>query len=139
MTTTDALRVVLVEDDASNAAVLSVLLRRCGVDFTILDNGGSLVDAVRDKNPDLVLLDLQLPHEDGFALKDRLNTEPDLAGIPVVGLSVMDSCQAIPLCKAHGFSGYLLKPINVRDFVDNLERIKNGERIWEHDRPRFSV
>lgn len=139
MTTTDALRVVLVEDDASNAAVLSVLLRRCGVDFTILENGGSLVDAVRDKNPDLVLLDLQLPHEDGFALKDRLNTQPDLADIPVVGLSVMDSCQAIPRCKAHGFSGYLLKPINVRDFVDNLERIKNGERVWERDRPRFSV
>ena len=59
-------RVLVVDDDASLAEMLSIVLRQEGFDSTICGRGDQAIEVFRDYRPDLVLLDLMLPGKDGI-------------------------------------------------------------------------
>jgi PAS domain S-box-containing protein len=82
-------RVLVVEDDADLAEVLAAVVGR-HAETTVVHSGREAVDAVDRLHPDLVLLDLVLPEQDGFAVVEQLNRTGRLAGTALVVYTALD-------------------------------------------------
>ena len=78
------LDVLVVEDDALNARLLTRLCRSMGHTPRVASDGAAALSAVARRLPDLVLLDLMLPIIDGFGVLSRLRADPQTAQLPVI-------------------------------------------------------
>jgi CheY-like chemotaxis protein len=120
-------RILIVEDSPDNMKLFTTILRLRGHEVTGLPGGEGLLDALEQAKPDLVLMDIQLPGKDGFALLQEIRQSP-LAGIRVVALTAHamtgDREQALDA----GFDGYITKPIDIRDFPSQVERAVQGKQ-----------
>lgn len=80
-------RVLVVDDDVSFVRLVERILKGAGYEVLIATNGLNALKAVRDENPDLVLLDIMLPGVDGFEICKRLRDTPDNAQVPILIVS----------------------------------------------------
>jgi CheY-like chemotaxis protein len=110
--------IVVVEDQPDSLKLLATLLTLRGHTVIPLASGDTLLDTVRTHTPppDLVLLDIQLPGRDGYALLQDLKTIKGDQPWKVVALTA----HAMPADRAKalaaGFDGYITKPIDIRTF-----------------------
>ncbi len=123
---------LVVEDDTSGLAIISVMLRRLGM-RTVMERyaGSALERAKRMPKIDLVFLDLGLPDGDGYQVLEQLKNEPTLRDVPVVAVTARDASTEMVKAQAAGFDGFLGKPLNRNRFPDQVRRIINGESVWE--------
>jgi two-component system cell cycle response regulator DivK len=124
--------ILVVEDDASGLAIISVMLRRLGV-RTVMERyaGSALERAKRMPKVDAVFLDLGLPDGNGYEVLQQLKSDPELQDVPVVAVTARDPSTEMPKAKEAGFDGFLGKPLNRNRFPDQVRRIIEGESVWE--------
>jgi signal transduction histidine kinase/CheY-like chemotaxis protein len=123
-----ARRVVYIEDNLANVKVVQRLL--AGRPDIVLDVAGSGqlgIDLARQRRPALILLDLHLPDLSGEVVLQRLRAEPATAGVPVYVLSADASPGSVRRLQDCGASGYLLKPLNLRDLLDLVEQVAGDD------------
>jgi two-component system, cell cycle response regulator DivK len=108
--------VLLVEDNPRNLKLARDVLEYAGFSVTAVTTGEEVLAAARTAMPDVILMDLQLPGIDGHAALERLRSDPQTAGIPVVAVSAFAMQADRDRALGSGFDGYLEKPISVRDF-----------------------
>ena len=115
-------RIVVIEDNADNLALMVYLLEAFGHTVVTAVDGAAGLAAVPREMPDLVLCDLHLPGIDGYEVCRRLKADPALQRIPLVAVtaSAMAGDRARGL--AAGFDGYIAKPIDPERFVPQIER-----------------
>jgi CheY-like chemotaxis protein len=115
-------RVLLVEEDLSSSELVErVLARRPGVTVIGARDGSRALEAARAQNPDLILLDLQLPDMSGAALLDELGQDPACASIPVAVLSAEAGTGQVRRLLGRGVAGQLTKPIDVRALLSLVD------------------
>jgi two-component system, cell cycle response regulator DivK len=114
------LSVLLVEDNPRNLKLARDVLEHAGFAVTAVTTGEEALTAARAGVPDVILMDLQLPGIDGHAALSRLRADPVTAGIPVVAVSAFAMQADRERALGSGFDGYLMKPISVRDFPDQV-------------------
>lgn len=104
-------KVLVVEDDGMLRKILSDRLRTFGFDVFQAEDGQEAVDAVLDKRPDLMVLDLMIPKVDGFVVLEKIRSYPDkeIAATPVVVLSNLWSDKDILRIKALKVDEYFVK------------------------------
>lgn len=118
--------IVVVEDQPDNLKLLTTLLTIKGHRVIGLPNGDTLADVVGgEPKPDLVLLDIQLPGRDGYALLDELKTLPART-YKVVALTAHALEEDRARALAAGFDGYITKPIDVRTFPAEVAKYLGG-------------
>jgi len=123
---------LVVEDDVSGLAVISVMLRRLGLKTVMERYAGSVVEkAIRMSRVDVIFLDLGLPDGDGYDVLKKLRSTPELKDVPVVAVTARDANTEMARAQAAGFNGFLGKPLNRNRFPDQVRRILNGESVWE--------
>ncbi|HET9410684.1 MAG TPA: response regulator [Candidatus Dormibacteraeota bacterium] len=114
--------VLLVEDNETNQMLTMAVLMRDGYRVTAASTADEALSMMRSERPDIILMDLQLPGQDGLALTRTLKLDPATAAIPVVAMTahVMmgDEAQAL----AAGCAGYIAKPIDTRTLADEIRR-----------------
>lgn len=115
-------RIVVVDDESTVRALVAALLAARGHDVTQLGDGQGLADAVARERPDLILLDIQLPGKDGFALLTELRTNQGDEPRKVVALSAGTGADELDRIRSAGFDGFIAKPIAVRTFVGEVTR-----------------
>jgi two-component system, cell cycle response regulator DivK len=115
-------RVLVVEDTPANLKLASTLLRKAGYGVLQAHDGEQAIAMVRGERPDLVLMDIQLPGMDGLAATRILKADPATARIPVVALTAMAMNGDEQRLLAAGCDGYIAKPIQVREFLDEVQR-----------------
>lgn len=110
---------LVVEDNPDNMKLCRAVLEARGHRVVGLSGGEGLLEAVRAAEPDLLLLDIQLPGEDGFQLLARLRA----AGVtrPVLALTAHAMAGDRERALAAGFDAYLTKPIDVATFGATVE------------------
>ena len=108
-------KILIVEDNPDSMKLFHMVLAARGHAVVALAGGEKLVETVQAEQPDLVLLDIQLPGEDGFQLLGRLKRLPDFLA-PVVALTAHAMSGDRERTLAIGFDGYLTKPIDVTTF-----------------------
>ncbi len=113
----DHLRVLIVEDDRSQALYCELILRKQGIDVRVAAESRHAMAAIREFLPDLVLMDLHMPDVDGMQLTELIREEPDLALLPIVFVTgEQDEGSRFNALRAGG-DDYILKPIRPRHLV----------------------
>jgi PAS domain S-box-containing protein len=117
-------RLLYIEDNPVNVLIVEELVARCpGLEITSeLDGGGGVARALA-LQPDLVLVDMQLPDFDGHEVLRRLRAEPVTARIPCIALSANAMPADIERALAAGFADYWTKPIDFRAFMASLDAL----------------
>jgi signal transduction histidine kinase/CheY-like chemotaxis protein len=113
------LRVLVAEDNLTNQRVIVGLLRKIGVEATLVSNGMEAVDACQQERFDLVLMDCQMPILDGYGATRHIRQNLGEGAPPIVALTAhaLESDRAE--CLAAGMCGYLTKPI----LLDQLRQV----------------
>lgn len=108
----DAFRVLVVDDDPSVRDLVARHLNRDGYRVETAADGQLALAKAKSFNPDVITLDLMMPHLDGWAVLDRLKHDPELENIPVIILSITDDRK---LGFSLGASEFLTKPVDHKE------------------------
>ncbi|MEB3198882.1 MAG: response regulator [Candidatus Sericytochromatia bacterium] len=114
------MRILLVEDVEDNRALARFLLESQGVDVDEACTGREALEALGKRQPDLILMDLSLPDMDGWDATRSILTTPEWRNIPIVALTAHAMAGDRERVMAHGFRGYMSKPIDVSTFCDQV-------------------
>lgn len=126
--------VLIVEDNVRNYALLARLLSFMGVKQTEWKRSGwNVLEFARGNMPkiDLILLDIHLPEEDGYQVLTRLREDEHFRDTKIVAVTADISNNNLTRAKTAGFDGFMAKPINVDLFPDQVQRILEGESVWD--------
>jgi two-component system cell cycle response regulator DivK len=107
-------RILVVEDQEDNRAILRDLLTRAGYQYLEATTGEEGVAAAERERPDLILMDIQLPEIDGYEATRRIKANPALKRIPIVAVTSYALSGDEARAKAAGCDGYVAKPFSPR-------------------------
>ncbi|WP_299922057.1 MtrAB system response regulator MtrA [uncultured Nocardioides sp.] len=117
--------VLVVDDDASLAEMLSIVLRQEGFDSRIVGRGDVALDAFRDYRPDLVLLDLMLPGKDGIDVCKEIRAE---SGVPIVMLTAKGDTVDVVVGLESGADDYIVKPFKPKELIARVRaRVRRND------------
>ena len=118
-------KVLIVDDDQENQAVISELLDFSDIDFDLADDGQQALDRITAKDYSIVLMDIMMPVMDGLEATSRIRAlaEPK-ASTPVVAVSARRDLKAKAQWKAQGLDDFLTKPFTEEGLLSVLERYR---------------
>ena len=114
--------VLVVDDQVLNLDLVECVLDAAGVRVRCAVDAVAARESLRNERPDLILLDIQLPGEDGLSLARELKADASLARVPLIAFTAHAMSGDEARFRAAGFDGYLAKPIDVASFADSLRR-----------------
>jgi two-component system cell cycle response regulator DivK len=115
--------ILIIEDNERNMKLVRDLLTHSGYHTLEARNAEDGLELATTHRPNLILMDIQLPGLDGVAALGRLRADTLTAGIPTIALTAFAMKDDRTRFLEAGFDGYLVKPINVREFVGQVNRI----------------
>jgi CheY-like chemotaxis protein len=121
-------RILVVEDTDDNRRIMHDLLTHAGYEVIEALDGQAGVDAGHRERPDLILMDIQLPGKDGFALLAEIRGSPHGA-LRVLALTAHAMSGDRERALQAGFDGYITKPIEIRGFPELVGRALAGEAV----------
>ena len=115
--------VVIVEDEPNIAESLVFILRRAGFDVTWVADGDDALFEIRNRHPDLVILDVMLPSRSGLEILRDIRNSPGIARTPVLMLSAKGQAKDREVATESGADVYMVKPFANSDVLDNVVRL----------------
>jgi CheY-like chemotaxis protein len=122
-------RILVVDDNDAGAFLVSSVLELDGFVVDSADSSGEVLQRLKDRLPDLILMDVQLPGQDGLSLTRQLLADPATAGIPIVALTANAMPDDRERALAAGCIGYITKPIDTRTLSDQIRDYLPAERL----------
>jgi len=122
-------RVLVVEDDPDIQKVVRMSLKLRGVgEIVTVDNGADCLETLKRFTPDVILLDIMMPHLDGFETCRRLKENPATSAIPVVFLTARAQKADRDRGMQLGAAGYVIKPFDPMTLHDQIVTLLGGAR-----------
>lgn len=119
------MNVLHIEDRPENLRLVRKVLESKGFEVTDAADGLTGIELACNTRPDLILIDINIPHLNGYEVVTRLRSEPHLADTPIVAITAEgDRTRALAL----GFDGFIVKPIRIVGFADELHAFLAGRR-----------
>ena len=118
-------KILLIEDNNQNRYMATFLLEKHGYEVVPAVDGPTGIELAAKVQPCLILLDIQLPQMDGYAVARELRRNPALSGIPIVAVTSYAMMGDREKALAAGCDGYMEKPVNPETFVADIERHLN--------------
>ncbi len=115
--------IYIVEDEENIREIESYALRSSGYETVCFEDGSSLVARCRLDTPQLVVLDIMLPGEDGLTLLEKLKSSPVTSPIPVIIVSAKDSELDAVKGLDGGADDYITKPFGVMEFLSRVKAV----------------
>jgi two-component system, cell cycle response regulator DivK len=116
-------KVLVVEDNPSNMKLTSLILHNAGHAVVAAPDAESGLRLARDEQPDLILMDIQLPGMDGLAATALLKHDLATATIPVIALSALAMKVDEERSQAAGCDAYIVKPLRYRELYTVMDRL----------------
>lgn len=125
--------ILVVEDNVSNFVLIARLLAYMGIQKCEWKTTGWGVVDFANTMPqvDLILMDLRLPHEDGYDALVQIRQDPRLQNTKVVAVTAHGSSEELKKARKAGFDGFIAKPLDADVFPEQIRQILNGEEIWD--------
>ena len=120
-------KVLVVDDDAALAEMLTIVLRNEGFDSRVCATGDEAIGLFRDYRPDVVLLDLMLPGRDGIDVCKEIRAE---SGVPIVMLTAKNDTVDVVVGLESGADDYVVKPFKPKELVARIRA-----RVRRFDEP----
>jgi two-component system, cell cycle response regulator DivK len=112
--------VLIVEDNAANMALATFLLRSAGHSVLTAIDAEAALTVARREQPQLILMDIQLPGMDGLTATVLLKGDDLTRGIPVIALTALAMKGDEERIRAAGCDGYIAKPLAYKDFLATI-------------------
>ena len=112
--------IYIVEDDSSIRELEQYALQSNGYETTGYEDAASFWAALRSGRPDLVILDVMLPDEDGYQILAKLRADPTCAATPVIMVTAKTSEIDVVKGLDHGADDYLCKPFGIMEFLSRV-------------------
>jgi two-component system, sensor histidine kinase and response regulator len=119
------LEVLLAEDTPANQKLVISILRKRGHAVTVANNGREAIDLIRQRDFDLVLMDVQMPVMDGFQATAAIRSmeEDGKTRLPIVAMTAHAMREDRERCLRSGMDAYLAKPVDSREMIALVERL----------------
>jgi len=114
--------ILLIEDNEQNRYLATFLLESRGYSVVAAEDGRRAIELATDLRPDLILLDIQLPAMDGYAVARELRRRESTRCAPIVAVTSYAMVGDREKALAAGCDGYLEKPIDPTTFATDVER-----------------
>jgi CheY-like chemotaxis protein len=119
-------KILIIEDNEQNRYLVTFMLERAGHEVVHARNGREGIALAGQEAPALILLDIQLPEMDGYAVARELKKNPATVGAPIVAVTSYAMVGDRERARAAGCVGYIEKPINPDTFVNEIEHFLKG-------------
>jgi DNA-binding response OmpR family regulator len=110
-------RILIADDNPSNADLLDTYLDGEGFDTKLVYNGEDAIVAARDWKPDLILLDVMMPKLSGFEVCRRLRADAATKNVSVLMVTALDQSTDVETAVEAGTDDFITKPINKTELV----------------------
>ena len=120
--------VLIVEDNEKNMKLARDVLQAKGYATLEAATGEEGVRLAKERVPDLVLMDIQLPGINGIEAFKQIRADARTARIPVVALTASVTPTDRSQITAAGFDAFVGKPINLKEFIDTVKRMVEGRK-----------
>ena len=118
--------ILIVEDNDKNMKLARDILQAKGYSTLEAITGEEGVRVAKEKTPDLVLMDIQLPGINGIDAFKQLRADPRTKTIPVIAFTASVTTSDRSQVTAAGFDAFLSKPIDLKEFVATIKRLADG-------------
>jgi len=122
-------RVLIVEDNPVNLRLAQFLLEKRGFSVRKAGNGAECLAEMARELPDVVLMDIQLPGEDGLAVTRKIRSDPRLAGVVVVALTAHAMAGDRERILGAGCDGYIAKPVDPQNLAGEVSHYLQQGRL----------
>ncbi len=122
-------KILVVEDNEANRILMRQILMYYGYEVLEATDGVSGLEMARERLPDLILLDLQMPVMGGFAVIRELRKSPELSKLKVIAVTSFAMKGDREKALEAGFDEYVTKPIDTRKFVELVKSIIPNSKV----------
>ena len=124
--------VLVIEDDPNNVMIVTDMLRMIGIKYINARASGQMGIRLAETLPqlDLILLDIQLPYENGYAVLENIRQHPKLKDTRVIAVTSNVLPQDQATARLAGFDGFIGKPLNLDRFPQQILSVLQGHSVW---------
>ncbi len=116
-------RILIVDDEPNIVVSLEFLMKREGYETVVAGDGEAALDAVVERPPDLVILDVMLPKMNGFEVCQRIRADPRRRGIKIIMLTAKGRETEVAKGIGLGADAYVTKPFSTKDLVAQIKQM----------------
>jgi two-component system cell cycle response regulator DivK len=116
-------KILVVDDNQVSRELIREVLENPDQEVLEADNGEEALEKIISEEPDVVLLDIQMPVFDGYEVLRRVRGDPRFANLPIIALSAYAMRQDYEKALALGFDDYITKPIDVAALSFRIKQI----------------
>jgi len=120
--------ILVVEDNALNMKLVRSLFKMSKYDIIEAVDAETGIQLARECKPDLILMDIQLPGMDGLNASRIIKEDPSLKNVKIVALTSHAMEGDDKKAREAGCDGYIIKPIDIKNFLKTVDQFLNGER-----------
>ena len=123
--------ILYVEDNPDNRSLIRRVLN--SEDYAVVEaiNAAQAINKLETESIDLILMDIRLPYEDGYSALKKIRLSPRIKNVPVIAVTAEGTHEQINRARTAGFNGFIGKPLDPDKFPEQIQRILNGEDVWE--------
>jgi two-component system, cell cycle response regulator DivK len=115
--------ILIIEDNEKNRKLVRDVLQVKGYQTIESETAEEGIKLALAQSPALILMDIQLPGIDGITALKQLRAEPKTKNIPIIAITASAMTHSRQTMMAEGFDGYQTKPISLKDFLGEVERV----------------
>jgi PAS domain S-box-containing protein len=133
-------QVLVVDDIESNRHLIEESLSPVNLEVISAENGQKALLFAEEYHPALILMDLRMPEMDGYEATKHLKNNPNTADIPVIALTASVALDEKAKTEAHGFEGFVAKPIKIYELLSTLSRyLKSAKKAVVAEVPQVTT
>ncbi len=122
------MKVLVVEDNPQNMKLITIVLKKFGNDVIEAASGLDAIEKAVQLQPDLILMDVQLPDIDGLETTRRIRKIESMRSVPIIAITSYAMAGDREKVIEAGCNGYFEKPINPLTIMNEIERITGGKK-----------
>jgi signal transduction histidine kinase/DNA-binding response OmpR family regulator len=130
--------ILLVEDDPINQQIAIGLLEAAGGNVDVADNAPTALSILARHQPDIVLMDIQMPGMDGYEATRKIHDIPGMSKLPVIAMSAHAFTDAHKKAEAAGMNDFVTKPIDPRQLIATIRKWVRPGTVKAEKRPSIT-
>ncbi|CAB1078979.1 FOG: CheY-like receiver [Olavius algarvensis Delta 1 endosymbiont] len=122
-------KILVIEDNEQNMYLITFILEKHGYEVVQAQDGRLGIELALASDPDLIILDIQLPEMDGYSVAQQLKANPRFRTLPIVAVTSYAMAGDRERVLRAGCTGYIEKPINPEMFMSQIEKFLSVANI----------
>ena len=120
-------KILIADDEHKIIMTLEYAFKKSGYEVYIARDGAEVIELLKSKTPDLVLMDVMMPQMDGFTTLQFIKKDPKLSDIKVIFLSAKNNAEDIEKGLKLGADAYVTKPYSIKKLTQQVEEMINNQ------------